>query len=205
MKKNEFERRLLSHIGTLPKAEKDKVIDYYNELYYDKLDNGFSEEAIVESWGDPDDVAIKVLSESERTETVYYNEENETKFKEIVRNTKQKCGKAFKNKTFWTIYFSAFILTFPLTAALFSVFAALLAVAIALLIVALIVPFSLILAGIAGSIYSIYMIATAGTPGVVQLGAMLCMIAIGILSTYFTRLLFRGFKFMFRKRGKTHE
>ena len=205
MRKIEFERKLLSRIEMLPRIEKDKVIDYYNELYYDKLDSGFSEEAIVDSWGDPDDAAIKILSESDKTENTYSDTADETKFKQMFNSAKQKCSRKLKNRTFWIIYFSAFVITFPLTAALFSVVVALLSVALVLLVVALVVPVSLILAGIAGVVFSVYLVVTTGAPGVVQLGAMLGMIAVGIFGLYFTKLLIRAFKTLFRKKEKAHE
>ena len=63
MKKSEFERQLLSKLGSLPKAERIKVVDYYNELYLDKIENGLGEEQIVAEWGSPAEAAAKVIAE----------------------------------------------------------------------------------------------------------------------------------------------
>ncbi|MDR3292617.1 MAG: DUF1700 domain-containing protein [Clostridiales bacterium] len=63
MKKSKFEKKLFKKLGSLPKAEKIKIIEYYNELYLDQKELGKSDEEIIAEWGNPSDIAFKVLNE----------------------------------------------------------------------------------------------------------------------------------------------
>lgn len=63
MTRTEWENELKNHIRTLPHSEQEKALDYYRELYYDKLDIGVREERIIAEFGNPKDVAEKIMSE----------------------------------------------------------------------------------------------------------------------------------------------
>ncbi|MDR3263847.1 MAG: DUF1700 domain-containing protein [Clostridiales bacterium] len=63
MKKSKFEKKLFKQLGSLPKAEKIKIIEYYNELYLDQKELGRSDDEIIAEWGSPSDIALKVLNE----------------------------------------------------------------------------------------------------------------------------------------------
>jgi len=68
MTKFEWERQLKKGISGLPKSEQRRVLDYYNELFSDKIDAGMREQEIIAEFGNPYDVANKLLVD-------YYKEE----------------------------------------------------------------------------------------------------------------------------------
>lgn len=61
MTKYEWERQLKKGISGLPKSEQQRVLDYYNELFADKIDAGLREQYIISEFGNPYDVANKIL------------------------------------------------------------------------------------------------------------------------------------------------
>lgn len=68
MTKFEWERQLKKGISGLPKSEQRRVLEYYNELFSDKIDAGMREQEIIAEFGNPYDVANKLLVD-------YYKEE----------------------------------------------------------------------------------------------------------------------------------
>lgn len=63
MTKYEWETELKKNIHRLPKSEQDKALEYYNELFMDKAESGRSETQIIAEFGNPCDVADKILAE----------------------------------------------------------------------------------------------------------------------------------------------
>lgn len=63
MTKYEWETELKKNIRRLPDDEIKRVMDYYGELFADKAERGESEREIVNEFGNPVDVADKILSE----------------------------------------------------------------------------------------------------------------------------------------------
>ncbi len=63
MTKYEWETELKKNIRRLPDDEIKRVTDYYGELFADKAERGESEREIVNEFGNPADVADKILSE----------------------------------------------------------------------------------------------------------------------------------------------
>ncbi len=61
MTKFEWERRLRKGISGLPHSEQRRVLDYYSELFSDKIDAGMREEEIIAEFGNPYEVANKIL------------------------------------------------------------------------------------------------------------------------------------------------
>lgn len=61
MTKFEWERQLKKGISGLPDSEQQRVLDYYSELFSDKIDAGMSEREIIAEFGNPYDVANKIL------------------------------------------------------------------------------------------------------------------------------------------------
>lgn len=70
MTKYEWERQLKKGISGLPKEEQQRVLEYYNELFADKIDAGLREQYIISEFGNPYDVANKILVD-------YYNGDKE--------------------------------------------------------------------------------------------------------------------------------
>jgi len=92
MTKFEWEKELKNNLKRIPKAEADKILDYYNELFYDKAEAGLNERDIVRSFGNPFDVAYKVV----------YGFENNTETdiaKTETPQTKPKIEKPAQSKT----------------------------------------------------------------------------------------------------------
>lgn len=59
----EWEKRLKKGLRTLSKEERQTALDYYREMYGDKLDAGESEEKILEEFGSPEACAEKILAD----------------------------------------------------------------------------------------------------------------------------------------------
>ncbi|MDE7164178.1 MAG: DUF1700 domain-containing protein [Clostridiales bacterium] len=63
MTKYEWEHELKKNIHRLPSDEIARVLDYYNEMFEDNIERGKSERDIINEFGNPVDVADKILSE----------------------------------------------------------------------------------------------------------------------------------------------
>lgn len=63
MTKYEWEHELKKNIHRLPVDEIARVLDYYNEMFEDNIERGKSERDIIREFGNPVDVADKILSE----------------------------------------------------------------------------------------------------------------------------------------------
>lgn len=94
MTKYEWERELKKHIAVLPKSEQTKIFDYYNEIFEDRIEAGMRENDIIYEFGNPFDVAQKILADYryDETETVrpprYRPEREEKRFDESPREEK---------------------------------------------------------------------------------------------------------------------
>ncbi len=63
MTKYEWETELKKNIHRLPDDEIKRVLEYYGELFEDNIERGKSETQIINEFGNPVDVADKILSE----------------------------------------------------------------------------------------------------------------------------------------------
>ena len=59
-----WEKELLKVLKPLPKEERLAAIEYYKELYGDKLEGGITDEDIVKEFGTPSACAERILSEN---------------------------------------------------------------------------------------------------------------------------------------------
>lgn len=57
-------KKLKRETRSLPLSEQRTVVSYYEELYYDKKDEGYTEREIVREFGAPELAAGKILSET---------------------------------------------------------------------------------------------------------------------------------------------
>ncbi|MDE7454490.1 MAG: DUF1700 domain-containing protein [Clostridia bacterium] len=93
MTKYEWERQLKKGISGLPKSEQQRVLDYYNELFADKIDAGLREQYIISEFGNPYDVANKILLD-------YYNEGKENpEVDEYIYSSSDDIDEAFDEPT----------------------------------------------------------------------------------------------------------
>lgn len=63
MTKREWMARLKNYIQGLPLEEQKKIFDYYEELYADKRESGMTEWDIIAEFGNPQEVAGRMLTE----------------------------------------------------------------------------------------------------------------------------------------------
>jgi len=61
--KYEWETELKKNIHRLPSDEINRVLEYYDELFADKIERGYGETEIIAQFGNPADVAYKIISE----------------------------------------------------------------------------------------------------------------------------------------------
>jgi len=202
MNRKEFEKELSGHLENLPTGEKEKIKVYYEELYYDHKESGKSEEEIVAGWGLPKDAADKILEE-------YGNSNRFGKgIQKTIEATKEKSKSIFKNRTFWLVYFSAFIITFPLTIVAFSLVIAFFAVALSLFIAffAMIIAFGIsaaacFLGGIAAAGYGVFLMFSSSIPiGLAQIGAAIIVFVLGFVFYYLCKIMLRLVRLLFVKK-----
>ena len=70
MSKYEWEKELKKQLSSLPEEEQKPIFDYYGEMFEDRFESGMSEADIIREFGNPYDVAQKILAD--RAETVRY-------------------------------------------------------------------------------------------------------------------------------------
>ena len=63
MTKYEWDRELKKNIHRLPDDEIKRVLEYYDELFEDYIERGKSEREIIAEFGNPCDVADKILAD----------------------------------------------------------------------------------------------------------------------------------------------
>lgn len=61
--REEFLRLLDSRLMGLPAAERQRVMDYYNEIILDGVENGKAEEDVIRGLGDVDEIAVRTIPE----------------------------------------------------------------------------------------------------------------------------------------------
>ncbi|MBQ7368539.1 MAG: DUF1700 domain-containing protein [Clostridia bacterium] len=62
MTQKTWEKQLSRRLKDLPKTERKQVLDYYREIYGDKLEAGFSETEILDEFGSPEECATRILA-----------------------------------------------------------------------------------------------------------------------------------------------
>ncbi len=60
----EYLKQLKRHLSPLERDERNKIIEYYSELISDKLESGITEQEVLKQFGEPKELAAKILSES---------------------------------------------------------------------------------------------------------------------------------------------
>jgi uncharacterized membrane protein len=179
----EWESELLSFLQNLPKKEKNQAVEYYREMYGDKIDAGMSNEDILKNFGSPRLVAARILMESateneskETTEKI--TEAKVQKAKNELSNLAQKAKKSAKGFSVskcvgW--FFITLLVLIPLFAVVISLIASLSAVTVA--------AGACALAGALASIASpfAFIFGHTGTGVLSLLGTSLCTAGVGAL------------------------
>lgn len=101
MTRREWEEELTNYLSDLPKSECDRVLEYYEELYEDKREMNIKPQNIINEFGNPLDVANKILDEYRdniddyRFEPVREEKKEKPRVKEAEPEVKaEKVGKA---------------------------------------------------------------------------------------------------------------
>lgn len=101
MTRREWEEELTKYLSDLPKSECDRVLEYYEELYEDKRELNIKPQNIISEFGNPLDVATKILDEYReniddyRFEPVREEKKEQPRVKEVAPEVKaEKVGKA---------------------------------------------------------------------------------------------------------------
>lgn len=174
MTQNEFLSGLKAHLSKIPKAEREKIVEYYTEIINDKIDEGKTEEQAVSELGSPEQVAQSVFED-------YYD--NETKH----NNGKKSHGVGA------IIGFSVLIPFVILMVAVLGV------VSLSFIIGSV----ALLIGGAAFLISSFWIFFQSFPTGLFQLGAGFFAVAIGVFAMYgsiaFGKLYFRIVKATFKK------
>jgi DUF4097 and DUF4098 domain-containing protein YvlB len=63
MNKDTFLNELAKNLSTLSEQERNKVLDYYREMICDEVENGKSEETVIQDFGSPHDIAAQICAE----------------------------------------------------------------------------------------------------------------------------------------------
>lgn len=58
-----WEKQLLGYLKSQPETEKKQIVDYYREMYNDKVERGLSPDQVLSEFGDPKNCAAKILME----------------------------------------------------------------------------------------------------------------------------------------------
>lgn len=63
MRMKQWENQFFRQLKPLPKEERERILEYYREMYGDKREAGFSEEEILLEFGSPAACAARILNE----------------------------------------------------------------------------------------------------------------------------------------------
>lgn len=173
MNRAEFIEVLRKELVSLKKAERDKFINYYEEIINDYIENGLTEEEVIEKVGNPKIIAKNIL-----------NEQGNVEFEAPSINSK-------------IINIILLILGFPLWGSL--LFAGLMLILSGLIIVWF-VPFAsgvsaiaFFAAGLLSIVATPFMIADVLSVGIVQLGMGISSIGVSFLLAMATIYLSKKF------------
>lgn len=64
MNQSEYLKKLKHYLSPLGREDRNKIIEYYAELIGDKIESGITEQEVLKSLGEPQELAEKILSES---------------------------------------------------------------------------------------------------------------------------------------------
>lgn len=67
MTRNKYLKELRSFLGKLPKEDRKRILEFYNELIDDKLEAGQSEEEILGEFGSPEELAKQIFQDNGQT------------------------------------------------------------------------------------------------------------------------------------------
>ena len=176
MNKNEFLKKLDKLLSQLPEFERRKHLSYYSELIDDMTDNGMTEEEAIAKFGDINDIAAQILTETPLPPIV------KTKPKSGGSHTALIIVLAVLASPIWLpIIISLLAVVFSVLAVLWSVVIAFIAVCIALII-----------SGLALCFAAIVLFGLAPLASTLMIGVGFVSIGVGILLCFGTFYMGKG-------------
>lgn len=170
MKKEEFLSQLKKRINTLSGKDIDDVINYYNELIIDRVENGENEEDVIVSLGSLDMIASNILEEKKSVQ------KDEPVIQEVV--TKKEETK----KNSWGIgKILLIILASPFLLALLIILIAFFITFLGILIGLIAISFSFIFTGVFSLIGSFVHMSVNFPTGLIQFGLSLIILSLSVL------------------------
>jgi len=149
-----WEKQLLGYLKSQPETEKKQIVDYYREMYNDKVERGLSPDQVLSEFGDPKNCAAKILMEpavEEGAPEATANDEptkqktSKPDKKEIIKRSKEALkGVSVGSVVGW--FFITILLLIPLGAVAISVVATFGALAVS--------GFAMIFGGVVGTVAS---------------------------------------------------
>lgn len=74
MKREEFLTRLKRELGDIAREDTQQIEDFYEELILDGIEQGYTEEEILEKFGAPEEVARQVRREYGRFNPLHFED-----------------------------------------------------------------------------------------------------------------------------------
>ncbi len=177
---NEWRDELKCNLLCVPEQERARVLDYYAEAYADRRDAGYTEHEITAEFGAPYDAARRILSESGEQYFINYTPDME---EEQAEDIKIKSDPAFESnlnyspqKTSdrtWAFVLLCIVFAIPI----FGIFMAMVLVTI----VFCVIPFALLIAGVATIGAGVGGLFSNAVSGVVELGLGLVLFGISLI------------------------
>lgn len=177
---NEWRDELKCNLLCVPEQERARVLDYYAEAYADRRDAGYTEHEITAEFGALYDAARRILSESGEQYFINYTPDME---EEQAEDIKIKSDPAFESnlnyspqKTSdrtWAFVLLCIVFAIPI----FGIFMAMVLVTI----VFCVIPFALLIAGVATIGAGVGGLFSNAVSGVVELGLGLVLFGISLI------------------------
>jgi len=189
MTRSQWMTELKKYLITLSREDMERALEYFNEIYEDKNEAGIPEKEIIYQFGNPRDAAKKILDDlAAASGSVVVMQGDNSQAVVHVGSKPEKQPKIKKEREkgsfpVWAVVLiiaSIPILIGPAIGIIATVFA-LFITAWVLIGVMFIVSGALMIAGIAGSVYSIYTLTMSGSIGLAQLGMGLTALGLGVL------------------------
>lgn len=190
MTKYEWEKELKKALNTLSKEEQRKVFDFYNELFEDKIENEMTESQIISEFGNPRDVADKILGESEQARNIRKTSQSIDPSQILKAPQKpapphnEKASNVNYGKPKRKLNTTAVVLIIVLSPIWIGLFAGLIGLVVGLIcghlgLVA--AGGGLILAGIVALVPSLIMFSTSAAVAIVQIGICFIFFGLGVI------------------------
>ena len=179
------EKQLLGYLKSQPAAEKKQIVDYYREMYNDKVERGLTPEQVLCEFGDPKNCVAKILMEhmEDDSKTEYAPRKEYTAPKREFKETAYYPRRRVSVGSVIGWFFITVLLLIPLGAVAISVVATFGALAIS--------GYAMIFSGIVGAVASPFglFLGWSGALALSSFGACVALAGVGaIISVVFTLL-----------------